>query len=109
VTGVTTHFAYLIINEKVIIKFKITMIEDVNEIIEEDVGFTNINVHKTNFLQRIKFSTLNILDLSSLGVKFNRWNIIELRTKIPKQEFLYAIKFVLNSIYFKFNDKIYKQ
>jgi len=24
------------------------MIEDVNEIIGEDVGFTNINVHKTN-------------------------------------------------------------
>jgi len=31
-----------------IIKFKITMIEDVNEINGEDVGFTNINVHKTN-------------------------------------------------------------
>jgi len=57
--------------KKVIIKFKITMIKDVNKIIGEDVGFANINVHKTNFLQRIKFSTLNILDLSSPGVKFN--------------------------------------
>jgi len=25
------------------------MIEDVNEIIEEDVGFTNTNVRKTNY------------------------------------------------------------
>jgi len=24
------------------------MIEDINEVIREDVGFTNINVHKTN-------------------------------------------------------------
>jgi len=41
----------------------------------------------------------------------NRWNIIEPHAKIPKQEFLDGIKFMLNSTYFnnKFNDKIYKQ
>jgi len=41
----------------------------------------------------------------------NRWNIIEphTHTKSSKQEFVDVIKFVLNSTYFKFNNKIYKQ
>jgi len=39
----------------------------------------------------------------------NRWNSIEPHTKIPKEEFLRAIGFTLNSTYFIFNEKIYKQ
>jgi len=39
----------------------------------------------------------------------NRWNFIEPHTKIPKEEFLDAIKFTLNSTYFIFNERIYKQ
>jgi len=39
----------------------------------------------------------------------NRWNLIESHTKIPKEEFLNAVKFTLNSTYFIFNGKIYKQ
>jgi len=38
-----------------------------------------------------------------------KWHLIERHIIIPKQKFLNAIKVVLNSIYFKFNDKIYKQ
>jgi len=39
----------------------------------------------------------------------NRWNLIEPHTKIPKNEFLNAVKFTLDSTYFIFNEKIYKQ
>jgi len=39
----------------------------------------------------------------------NRWNLIESHTKIPKKEFLNAVKFTLNSTYFIFNGKTYKQ
>ncbi|XP_011858662.1 PREDICTED: uncharacterized protein LOC105556190 [Vollenhovia emeryi] len=38
-----------------------------------------------------------------------RWNLIEKNTKIPKQEFLSTIKFILYSTYFTFNGIIYKQ
>jgi len=38
----------------------------------------------------------------------NKWNLIEPHVIIPKQEFLDAIRFILNFIYFKFN-KIYRQ
>jgi len=37
------------------------------------------------------------------------WNFIEPHTVIPKDEFLGAIKFTLNSTYFIFNERIYKQ
>jgi len=39
----------------------------------------------------------------------NKWNLIECHTSLPKNEFLDAIKLVLNSTYFKFNNKIYRQ
>jgi len=39
----------------------------------------------------------------------SRWNVIEPHTGIPKDEFLGAIKFTLNSTYFTFNERIYKQ
>jgi len=44
-----------------------------------------------------------------LTVLDNRWNLIECHTSLPKHEFLDAIKLVLNSTYFKFNNKIYRQ
>jgi len=53
--------------------------------------FTNVPIDKV----------LNIIDM--------KWPLIEHYTSIPKNEFLEATKFVLNSTYFKFNDKIYKQ
>jgi len=39
----------------------------------------------------------------------NRWSYICRGTKIPKSEFLNARKIILDSIFFKFNNKIYKQ
>jgi len=38
-----------------------------------------------------------------------RWLLIEINTKIPKNEFIQAIKFVFSSTYFTFNNIIYKQ
>lgn len=38
----------------------------------------------------------------------NRWNFIEQNTNIPLDEFITAIKFVLSSTYFTFNNIIYK-
>jgi len=48
------------------------------------------------------------LDLALNGIK-NRWNHIERFTKIPKDEFISIIEFVLSSTFFMFNDVIYKQ
>jgi len=39
----------------------------------------------------------------------NRWNLIERNTAIPKDEFVKAIKLVLESTFFSFNGAIYKQ
>jgi len=39
----------------------------------------------------------------------SKWNFIEYHIFLPKNEFLGAINMVLNSTYFKFNDKVYKQ
>jgi len=38
-----------------------------------------------------------------------RWPYIERFTKIPMCEFILAIKFILSSTYFTFNNTIYKQ
>jgi len=38
-----------------------------------------------------------------------RWDEIQPHIKIPLNEFLYAVNMVLDSSYFKFNNKIYKQ
>jgi len=48
------------------------------------------------------------LDLAMNGIG-NRWAHIKQHTNIPKNEFLMAIKFVLSSTYFTFNNVIYKQ
>jgi len=39
----------------------------------------------------------------------NKWDLIEPHINISKQELLDAIRFILNSTYFKFNNKIYRQ
>jgi len=48
------------------------------------------------------------LDLAIDSIS-RRWPSIQQKTKISKNEFLSAIKFVLTSTYFTFNNKIYKQ
>jgi len=39
----------------------------------------------------------------------NRWNLIERNTSIPKEEFIRAIKLILESTFFSFDKIIYKQ
>jgi len=48
------------------------------------------------------------LDLAIDGIS-HRWIYIQQYTKIPKNEFLMAINFVLSSTYFTFDNNIYKQ
>ena len=48
------------------------------------------------------------LDLIKKSIISN-WKEIEKHTKIPQKEFLKAIDFLINSTYFKFNNKFYKQ
>jgi len=48
------------------------------------------------------------LDLALLSIE-RRWTHIERSTKIPKNELLTAVRFVLSSTYFTFNNIIYKQ
>jgi len=39
----------------------------------------------------------------------NRWTLIEKNTNIPKDDLIGAIKLILSSTYFTFNNKIYRQ
>lgn len=48
------------------------------------------------------------LELALEGLE-RRWDIIKINTKLTKEEFFNAIKLVLHSTYFQFNNKIYKQ
>jgi len=61
-------------------------------------------------------ASLNVVSLFSnvpLHLALNsiekRWDYISRKTSIPKQEFIIAVKFVLNSTFFAFNNKFYKQ
>jgi len=47
------------------------------------------------------------LDLAMKGLE-KRWAYIDCSTKIPKSEFMMAVKFALLSTYFTFNNTIYK-
>jgi len=47
-----------------------------------------------------------LLNLENIS---NRWSQISRGTIIPKQEFINAIKIILDSTFFSFNNKIYKQ
>jgi len=48
------------------------------------------------------------IELALRGV-VNRWNYISLGCSVPMDEFLEAIRLILESTYFSFNDNIYKQ
>jgi len=74
-------------------KIKNTHIDDEFSLISLDVVslFTNIPI-----------------DLAIKSVT-NRWNFISTSCNIPKDQFLDAVKFVLESTYFSFDNQIYKQ
>ena len=47
-------------------------------------------------------------ELVMIGLK-KRWELIKNNTNIPKKSFLNAVEFILNSTFFKFNNKFYNQ
>jgi len=61
---------------------------------------TLISLNVTSLFTNVPF----VLDSVS-----KRWSLIEINTKISKNEFIQAIKFVFSSTYFTFNNIIYKQ
>jgi len=48
------------------------------------------------------------VDLILEGIR-NRWHYIQNETKISKKQFIIAVKFILNSTFFTFDNVIYKQ
>lgn len=49
-------------------------------------------------------------DFQQIANRFtNRWEYISGDCAVPEHEFLEAVQFVLNSIYFTFDNQIYKQ
>jgi len=62
------------------------------------------------------FASLDVVSLfTNVPIEYayegilNRWNLIECNTAIPKDEFINAIKLVLESTFFSFNKTVYKQ
>jgi len=62
------------------------------------------------------FASLNVVSLfTNVPLEFvyegisNRWHLIEPNTAIPKDEFIGALRFVLESTYFTFDKIVYKQ
>jgi len=74
-------------------KLKNTHIEDEFSLISLDVIslFTNIPI-----------------DLAIISL-IDRWDFISISCNIPKDEFLHAVQFVLESTFFSFDNQIYKQ
>jgi len=71
----------------------------------------NKRVRETDILVSMDVTSLftNIpLDLAIESIS-NRWIFIQKNTKIPMNEFISAIEFVLSSTFFTFNNIIYKQ
>jgi len=71
----------------------------------------NIHIPADHVLVSLDVISLftNVLIDLIMDLLDEKWCLIERHTIIPKQELMNAIKFVLNSTYFKFNDKIYRQ
>ena len=74
-------------------------------------SLSNFKINETDVLLSLDVVSMftNIpIDLALLGIA-NRWSYIEKSTDIPKEEFMYLVKFILTSTYFTFDNKIYKQ
>jgi len=69
----------------------------------------HINANEVLFSLDVTSLFTNIpVELAIEGV-LNRWNFIAPNTRIPKEEFVGALKFVLTSTFFMFDGTIYKQ
>jgi len=73
-----------------------------------------MKIHKENYLLRIIVSSINnpsyplAAYLHSIILK-KRWEYISCNIKIPLNEFIIAISLIINSTFFKFNNKFYRQ
>jgi len=83
---------------------------------ESSVGNSFKLVNDLNGKMMVSGSTLDVVSLfTNVPCEFvcegiiNRWDLIERNTSIPKEEFIRAIKLVLELTYFSFNRTIYKQ
>jgi hypothetical protein len=71
------------------------------------------NLHLDDNLVLISIDVISLftnipLDLAIESVS-KRWNFISTECNIPKDEFIRAVSFVLNSTFFTFDNQIYKQ
>jgi len=66
------------------------------------------NTHMLISLDVVSLFTNIPQDLAVNSI-LNRWALITSKTNIPKDEFMGAIKLILSSTYFVFNNKIYRQ
>jgi len=57
----------------------------------------------------ISLDVVSLFTNIPVNLAMDRWSHISKGTKIPKNEFLKALKLILESTYFKFNNIIYKQ
>jgi len=64
--------------------------------------------HKLISLDVVSLFTNIPIDLALDGVS-RRWNFIRGHTNLPESEFLYGVRFVLDSSFFVFNNTFYRQ
>ena len=96
--------------------------EIISESVPHSIGHVNNSFELYNSLTRKEIPESHILisldvislftnvpiDLAVEGIR-KRWSYIEKNTKIPIDEFISAIEFILSSTFFSFNNIIYKQ
>ena len=77
-----------------------------NLIISNNEDLLSLDV--VSLFTNVSLCLQKLIDLVFEGIERRR-HLIERKTNIPKSEFLKALKLVLNSIIFSFNNKFYKQ
>jgi len=83
-------------------------IENSYQLIKKLKGINIVEGHELISLDVVSMFTNIPLNLVIESIS-NRWAHIGKGTKIPKNEFIKALKLILESTYFKFNNIIYKQ
>jgi len=74
-------------------------------------SLSNKTINDTDVLISLDVISLftNIPQDLAIDSILNRWSLIRKNTNIPMEDFILAIKFVLSSTYFTFNNIIYRQ
>ncbi|KYN30075.1 hypothetical protein ALC57_00468 [Trachymyrmex cornetzi] len=72
----------------------------------KNINVTEIRNIFISYINNLEFNN-NKIEKAITGIN-GRWDQIKHKTNISKQEFIKAIKFILESTYFTFNDTYYK-